>query len=88
MWIDPVTLGGGMTMQKALPGGVAIGAEKSLLHPGLGPARLDLLGVVGFGEILRFGRFECFRYLRRMVRHKRRLFDKPLTIRAARRWVK
>ncbi len=55
MWIEPVTLGGGMTMEKVLPG-FGSARNSSLSHPGLGPTRLDLLRVVGLGEIFGFRR--------------------------------
>jgi len=48
---EPVTLGGGMTMENTGRGGFGIGTKQLLLHPGAGPALLDLLRFVRFGDL-------------------------------------
>ena len=81
--------------RKHVAGRICIGAEQFLLHPSLGPARLNQLRLVNFGEFGALGRrFRCLFWrifgqvysLRSGARTWVR--DKPLTIRSAARGVK
>ena len=49
MWIEPVTFGGGSAIEKRGPSAEFSARKSFVVEPGLRPALLDLLRLVGLG---------------------------------------
>ena len=52
MCSEPVTFGGGMTIEKGALGDLRVGVEVALLEPEAVPPLLDLRWIVGFGQLV------------------------------------